>query len=236
MKILIAEDDLASRKVLKHYINNLPNFQIVEEVQNGEELVQAIMKVKPDIVLVDIGMPLVNGMEAVKSCRKIFPSLKVIFITGHEEYAVEAFDVNAIDYIVKPIELHRLYAALEKAVTISNPHKYSQRELKKDLMVKRHNSFSFIPLEEIIFIERVDRKAVIHMSERKIELNETLTSLEKVLDSRFVTSHRSFIINLEYLTRIDAVGQMYLAYFKNYNETAKISKHKLMDLQNRKSL
>lgn len=237
MKVLIADDNASSRKLLKHLIKTVPNLQVVGESANGEELISKVMIERPDIALVDIHMPLLNGMEAVKSCKKIVPALQVIFITGHDEYALEAFDVNAIDYIVKPIDRTRLFAALDRAAAFSMPPADRQSPLmKKDLMVKQHNHYSFIPLDEIIFIERAERKAVIHTIEQKIELNEALTNLEEILDTRFVASHRSYIINLQHLTRIEASGQSYNAYFKNYDETAKVSKNKLAELQKNKSL
>lgn len=164
--------------------------------------------------------------------------MQVIFITGHDEYALEAFGVNAIDYIVKPIERGRLYSALERAAAFAKQTGTvpPSAPVKKDLMIKQRNQYSFIPLDEIIFIERADRKSVIHMVNQKIELNEALTDLEEILDSRFVGSHRSYIINLQYLTKIEAAGQTYHAYFKNYEETAKVSKNKLAELQKCKSL
>jgi two-component system, LytTR family, response regulator len=238
MKVLIAEDHAPSRKLLKHLIKLLPDYQIVGEAVNGEELIKMAMIEKPDIALVDINMPLIDGMEAMKSCKEIVPSLQVIFITGHDEYALAAFGVNAIDYIVKPIERGRLYSALERAAALirhSTPLP-KQPSVKKDLMIKQQNQYSFIPLDEMIFIERADRKTVIHTIHKKYQLYEPLTNLEEVLDSRFIGSHRSYIINLHYLTRIEASGQSYKAYFKNYEETAKVSKNKLEELQKNKSL
>nr|WP_279664728.1 LytTR family DNA-binding domain-containing protein [Ectobacillus ponti] len=94
----------------------------------------------------------------------------------------------------------------------------------------------FVPLEEILFIERAERKAVIHTVQRKYELNEALAKLEDTLDARFVSSHRSYLINLEALERIETAGQHYKAYFKNYTEAAKISKHKLAELQKYKAM
>lgn len=238
MKVLIAEDHAPSRKLLIHLIKLLPDYQIVGEAVNGEELIKMAMIEKPDIALVDINMPLIDGMEAIKSCKEMVPSLHVIFITGHDEYALAAFDVNAIDYIVKPIERGRLYSALERAAALirhSTPLQ-QRHSVKKDLMIKHLNQYSFIPLDEMIFIERADRKTVIHTIHKKYQLNEPLTNLEEVLDSRFIGSHRSYIINLDYLTRIEASGQSYKAYFKNYEETAKVSKNKLEELQKNKSL
>ncbi|PGY11938.1 LytTR family DNA-binding domain-containing protein [Bacillus sp. AFS031507] len=237
MRILIAEDNPASRKLLKHLVKHVPNYQIVGEAVNGEDLIKKVMMEKPDLVLVDINMPLLNGMEAVKSCKKIVPSLQVIFITGHDEYALEAFGVNAIDYIVKPVERERLYAALDRAATLKNKNvTIQQSSIKKDLMIKQQNHYSFIPLDEIIFIEKADRKSVIHTMDQKIEFNEALTNLEEILDSRFVASHRSYIINLQHLSKIEVAGQTYKAHFKNYVETARVSKQKLTELQKSKSL
>lgn len=235
MKVLIAEDDAASRKLLRHFIGNLPNFKVVGEAANGEELIHYVTKEKPDIALVDIGMPLLNGMEAVKSCKEFLPSLQVIFITGHDDYAVEAFSVRAVDYILKPIERNRLYAALERAAQAFSANADKEMTFKKDLMIKQQKAITFIPLDEILFIERIDRKTVIHTINQKFETNEALASFEETLDSRFMASHRSYIINLDFLTRIETVGQMYKAYFKNYDETAKVSKHKLAELQHCKS-
>lgn len=115
MKVLIAEDDLTSRKLLRHFISGLPNVEIVGEVTNGEELIRCTVTEKPDLALVDIGMPLLNGMEAIKSCKKLLPALQVIFITGCDQFALEAFSIRAIDYILKPIEKDRFYDALERA-------------------------------------------------------------------------------------------------------------------------
>jgi two-component system, LytTR family, response regulator len=237
MKVLIADDNAVSRKLLKNLIKHVPSYQMVEEAINGEDLINKVMIQKPDIALVDINMPLLNGMEAVKSCKKIVPSLQVIFITGHDEYALEAFSIHAIDYIIKPIARDRLYAALERASAFLNrPITFQESPNKKDLMIKQHNEYCFIPLDEIIFIEKADRKSVIHSLNKKIEFNEALTNLEELLDSRFVASHRSYIINLQYLSKIEVTGQTYQAYFKNYKETAKVSKHRLIELQKNKAL
>ncbi|MGG1576300.1 LytR/AlgR family response regulator transcription factor [Fictibacillus sp. NRS-1165] len=236
MKVLIAEDDASSRKLLKLFIDSLPDYHIVGEAKNGEELIKYAASEKPDMALVDIGMPLLNGMEAVKACKEFQPSMQVIFITGHDDYALEAFEVRAVDYMMKPIERNRLYGALDRAAHVI----YSQGErvptVKKDLKIKQQRNIIFIPLDDILFIERMDRKSVIHTKNKSYETNEPLASLEVALDSRFQASHRSYIINAEHLVRIEAAGQMYKAYFKDYGETAKISKHKVDELQRYKAL
>ena len=238
MKVLIAEDDKASRKLLKCFIENLSRFQIAGEAVDGEEFVRLIMNEKPDIAIVDIEMPFLNGMEAVKTCKRLHPSLEVIFISGYDNYALDAFEVSAVDYIVKPIERDRLYTALERVEKrlYQSGIPSEKASENKDIMIKRNNQITFLPPEEILFIEKLDRKTVIHTKDNKYETNEPLTTYENVLGPRFMATHRSYLINLDQLARVETAGRMYKAYFKNYNETARVSKQKLVELQHLKSV
>ncbi|PLR97565.1 DNA-binding response regulator [Bacillus sp. T33-2] len=236
MKIVIAEDDPSLRKLLKHFIKHLVKYEIIGEVCNGEELIEFVTTKKPEIALVDIGMPELNGMEAIKSCKMLFPGLQVIFITGNEEYAVRAFDVGAADYIVKPVERARLYTALQRASERLKANKDTGKKDSKNLLIKQYNHMTFIPFDDIFFIERTERKTVIHTRNQQFEINDSLTNLLKVLDSRFMVSHRSYIINLSYLSRVEAYGNMYKAYFNGYDETARIAKQKLPEIQLNKSV
>ncbi|RFU70792.1 LytTR family transcriptional regulator [Peribacillus saganii] len=134
------------------------------------------------------------------------------------------------------IEKERLADNLEKAMTVLMETVQKQIPPKKELMIKQKNTISFVPFEEILFIERTDRKSFIHTIHKVYEANESLSSFEQAIDSRFIVSHRSYIINLEYLTKICTVGQTYKCYFKNYNIAAKISKHRLDNILRCKSV
>ncbi|MGN7299572.1 LytR/AlgR family response regulator transcription factor [Ferdinandcohnia sp. SAFN-114] len=231
MRLLIAEDDLSSRKLVKKLIERFTDYKIVAEATNGEELIKMVIREKPDVALVDIGLPFLNGMEAIKSCKEVIPNLHVIFITGNDEYAIEAFNINAADYIMKPIEFPRLLESLERVKKINS----EDLNTKKDLMIKYNSCYIFIPMSEIIFIEKNDRKSVIHTTKGQYETYESLSNLENILDQRFLTSHRSNIINMDLLDRIEAVGNMYFVYFKNYKEKAKMTKSKFHILQKYKA-
>ncbi|PLR96750.1 LytR/AlgR family response regulator transcription factor [Bacillus sp. T33-2] len=236
MKVLIAEDDLSSRKLLKYFIQSLPNYEIVAEATDGEELIQKIVTEKPDLALVDIGLPMLNGMDAIKSCIDFHPGLQVIFITGSDDYALEAFEVRALDYILKPIERNRLYSALDRAAQAFNRTADKVTAPKKDLMIRHQHSIIFVPFNDILFIERFDRKSVVHTWHKLFETNETLANLDNLLDSRFMASHRSYIINMDHLIIIEACGQSYRAHFNGYDKTAKVSRQKLGELQHYKSI
>jgi len=234
MKVIIADDDNPSRMLLLHFIQMLPEYSIVGEASTGDELVELVMSEKPDIALVDINMPRLNGVEAVKVCKRVFPSLQVIFTTGYDEFAVEAFNLSASDYIVKPIERSRLFMALEKAkrsLQICMKQAKSCEGKTKKLAVKSNNTYFYLPLDDLLYIEKEGRKTVLHMENDRLETNESLQELEERLPSTFYKTHRSYLVNLKKVKKIVPSGETYLVYFAGSNKGAQISKLKINEVQ-----
>jgi two-component system LytT family response regulator len=235
LKIVIADDNESSRTLLRHYIHLLPHYEVIGEAADGEEFVQVVLDKKPDLVLVDINMPNLDGMEAVKLCRELLPNLQIIFTTGYDEFAVEAFNIAAADYIVKPIERTRLFHALEKArklVQLSSHRQELSLEEKKTIFeIKSQNSILFLPMQEILFIERERRKTVIHTRNEKYETTESLNEVASRLDSYFFKTHRSYIVNLKQIFKIEADGETYRVHFFNSDKVAYISKLKINEVQ-----
>jgi two-component system, LytTR family, response regulator len=233
LKIITADDNVTSRVLLSHFIHFLPQYKIVGEAVNGEELVRLVLEEKPDIALVDIDMPDLNGMEAVKICKQLVPDLQIIFITGYDEFAVEAFEISATDYIVKPIERTRLFHALEKARKLIELSRQNCLLKSKDkrLGIKSQSSILFLPLKDILFIEKENRKTVIHTSNERYETTETLSEIESKLDDYFFKTHRSYIVNLKKIVKIEPAGETYLAHFLDSHKIAYISKLKINEVQ-----
>lgn len=228
-RLIVADDDQLSREILKHFLSLLPQFSVCGEASNGEELIGQVMTLQPDLILLDISMPKMDGIDAIKTILKINPHAKFIFITGHDNYAVEAFSLAAVDYIVKPVERSRLYVAMEKAAKIlSIP---TEKTSNPKLVVKSRGSFHYIPLDDIIFIEKVDRKAIIHTLSASFQSSDTLEVILNKLDNRFINTHRSYIINVEHLVNITPVDETFMVSFHNYDKKAIISKHKIAKTQ-----
>ena len=237
LKVIIADDTTTSRTVLRRFLESFQNISIVGEAENGEELLQKVAVEEPHLVLVDISMPILNGIEAIRSCMQILPQLKVIFITGHDDYAVEAFNLSAVDYIVKPVERVRLLQAVEKArqaVKSRNDQLLKEfsnmKEGLKRLVLRAERTIHFIPFPDILFIEKTARKAVVHTKLKKIESNETLGALLKRLDTGFLQTHRAYIVNFAHVSSIVPSGDTNLVYFHNDDRQAYISKHKLNEV------
>ncbi|MFZ7942488.1 LytR/AlgR family response regulator transcription factor [Neobacillus sp. 19] len=225
LKVMIADDDLSSKSLLYSYLQFVPNYKVVGEVSNGEELIQRVMKEKPDIVLVDIDMPKLNGVDAAKACKRMFPALQVIFTTGYDEFAVEAFNLAAADYLVKPIEKVRFFIALEKAkLGLQLQKRIEERKIAAKLSIKSNHTFLYIAMEEILFVEKEGRKSRIHTVDDLIETIESLQEIERRLPKYFYRTHRSYVVNLRKIVKIESFGESYLAYFLDSNKTAHVSK------------
>ncbi|PLR81368.1 LytR/AlgR family response regulator transcription factor [Bacillus sp. V33-4] len=233
--IVIADDDATAREILNHYIELVPDFRIIGEAPNGTELIPLVLTKKPDIIIVDIDMPGLNGLDAVKSLKELFPSLAVIFTTGHTEFAVDAFDISATDYVIKPIDTTRFFKALEKAKKLVQMQKdvsTMTNDSKKTLTVRTMNAHLYLPVDDILFVEKEGRKTVIYTGYDRFETNESLQELEVRLQPVFFKTHRSFLVNLEKIIKIEVMGESYIAHFSNFNKTAHISKLKIQEVQN----
>ncbi|MED1205729.1 LytR/AlgR family response regulator transcription factor [Heyndrickxia acidicola] len=231
INVMIIDDNEDSIEILHYYLRGHEHFEVIGICRNGEELVDQVMRKKPDLLLVDINMPNKNGIEAVKECISFYPNLRFIFITGYEHYAVEAFDLSAVDYIVKPIEKKRLHQALGKAIDKIEYGNQLPKTKIQNLSVKDQKGVTYIPLHEIFFIEKKGKKSVIYSKNQNLETNENLANLLSRLDSSFYAAHRSYIINLKKISHIVPQHKTFVAYFHQFGYNASISKLKINDIR-----
>jgi two-component system, LytTR family, response regulator len=239
IKIILADDHEDSIEIMEYFIRDLSDFEIVGSCHNGDKLVEEVMLKKPDLVLTDINMPMKNGMQAIKECLSFSPDMKFIFITGYDEYAVKAFEIAAVDYIVKPLEKIRLYQALVKAKAIIS---FEQSEPQMEefnmniLPLKDQHSIQFIPLTNIYFIEKAGKKCLVYTKTGIYETSETMAKILTRLDASFFQSHRSYIINLNEISQITPQNETFIVYFKDCDKQASISKLKINEVRERISL
>jgi two-component system, LytTR family, response regulator len=235
IKLLLADDNQESLEILEHFIENIQGgFQVVGKCNDGEQLIDLVMQLKPDLVITDINMPKKNGIEAMKECLSFYPTLRVIFITGYEEYAVEAFRLHAIDYVIKPYEKTRLYQALEKArEIITYTPKEKRYEKIKNLPIKQKNSTYFVPLDEIFFIEKSEKKCLVYTKKQVFETSESISKILEKSDNHFFLAHRSYIINLQKVSHIVPQKESYISYFYDFDMNASVSKLKINEMRDR---
>lgn len=241
IQVVIADDDEASLKLVDVLLKLEEGFNVVAKAVDGQDLVDKVLEHEPDLAIVDISMPHITGFEGIKRCIKSQPDLKVIFVTGIKDFAIDAFNIDAIDYIVKPMEPERLRDALSKAekqIDATRRLRQKQRELllkehseqlPKRLMIRNESLYSvtLIPLDDIIFIQKETngKKSFIHTKERVYEVNDTVSSLLHKLDYRFIQTHRSHIVNINYIKEIIPSGALYQVKFNDYDKEAFISRN-----------
>jgi two-component system LytT family response regulator len=212
-KVVIIDDEPLARSIVVEYLQDRKDIQVVAECNNGYEGVKAIMQHKPDLVFLDIQMPKINGFEMLELLDTIPP---VIFATAFDEYAIKAFEANAVDYLLKPFSKERLNTALEKWNS-KNPLKEQdkniqslmestdkQAEEKNRIVVKTNSEITILPVNDVFYIEAYDDYVKIFTKNDYFLKKKTMNYYEQVLDpSQFFRVHRSFIINLQQLTRIE---------------------------------
>lgn len=240
IEVVIADDDEASLKLVDILLKMEDGFNVVAKAVNGEDLVDKVMEHEPHLAIVDISMPKLNGFDAIKKCIESQPDLKVIFITGITDHAADAYEIDAVDYIVKPMQPERLKEALSKArnqITTEERVKQQQREIQlqqyadqipKKLMIRNESvySISLVPLEDIIYIqkEKNGKKSFVHTKDMVYEMNDSVSSLLNKLDYRFIQTHRSIIVNVNFIKEVIPKGTVYQIEFQNYDKVAALSK------------
>ena len=206
------DDEEPARAVLKEMLGRMPGVRVLGEAGDGLEAVRAAAKLKPDCVFLDIRMPRLDGFEAMEL---LDPSVAVVFVTAYDSYAVKAFEVNAVDYVLKPFSEARLAEALERARTRARERVRPEPgalaaaalppgEFLSRIVLRDGPNVRVLPVEKLDFAEAQDDFLAVKAEGKKHVKSQTLSSLAASLDpSRFVRVHRSYIVNLDRLQRIE---------------------------------
>lgn len=211
IKCVIIDDEPLARLIVKEYLQQYPEVEVLQECNDGFEGVKAIMQHQPDLIFLDIQMPKINGFEMLEL---IETPPAVIFTTAFDEFAMKAFDNNAIDYLLKPFSKERFDKAFEKWLSKRNTPSDINDQLSENrqrtadensrVVVKTHNQIRIIPIHDIIYLEAYDDYVKMHTTQGMFLKKRTMSSFEQGLNPNdFVRVHRSYIIKLDQLTRIE---------------------------------
>jgi len=213
LRVIIVDDEEPARRLLKDYLEAMDGVAIVAECGNGFEAVKAVAEHQPDLMLLDIQMPKLDGFEVVELLEQELP---IIFITAHDEHALRAFEVHAVDYLLKPFSAGRLEEALKRArerigrgdaspslddlVASARPE---GADLDR-ILVRDGSDVRVIPTDAVDYIEARDDVVAIHVGGESHLKAQRLSMLEERLDQkRFIRVHRSFILNIDRLRSIE---------------------------------
>jgi len=225
MKVLIVDDESLARELVRNYLKEISDIEIAGECSNGFEALKAVQDLQPDLLFLDIQMPKINGFELLEV---LDPRPEIIFCTAYDQYAIKAFEMNAIDYLLKPFSRERLLKAVEKAKErIGAPSRSSIEKLQQDIddsprlleriVTRLGTKVTVIPVDRIHYLEAADDYVMIH-SELGNHLKEkTMKYFEAHLpQDQFIRVHRSYIVNISEIKSLELYSKdSYLAVIKN---------------------
>jgi len=235
IKVLIIDDEQLARDLLKNYLSRDPRLEIVGECSNGFEGVLSIQELKPDLVFLDIQMPKITGFEMLELLTD--PPV-IIFSTAYEEFAIRAFEANAVDYLLKPYPFERVQVAIEKALksiqsgsgnTVELEHLSQTHEehsgIISRIVVKSGAKIRIIPVETIDYLESEDDFVMIYCKEGHFLKQKTMKYFENHLDpNKFIRIHRSCMVNSSQIAEIQQYGKESWVLLTKQGAKLKISK------------
>jgi len=234
LKVIVIDDEPLARSLLKKYLSEIEGIEIVGEYENGFEGLKGIAKLKPDLIFLDIQMPKLNGFEMLELLDEL---PHVIFVTAYDQYAVKAFERNAIDYLLKPFSPDRLNASINKVKELTGKptempelkefirEHEEQEETIDRIAVKTGTKIKIIYNDEVEYLEAQDDYVMIYTSEGKYLKQKTMKFFETHLPAQsFIRVHRSYIVRIDFVSQIELYEKdSYIIKLKN-NQTIPVSK------------
>ncbi|MBP3705497.1 MAG: response regulator transcription factor [Clostridia bacterium] len=194
IRILIGDDDFGMLLIMRKLIERAEGYELVGEARNGEELIAYFDKFHPDVVLMDVEMPGISGVELAKEIRKTNETVQIVFVTGYSDYIAEGYEVSALHYLMKPVNEEKFFSVLDRAVV-----RLKSRE--KSVLLECAGETVRVPLHEIRYMDVRQNYVTVHGKE-EYTVKKTLGAMERELDSRFFRAGRSLILNLTYIRRV----------------------------------
>lgn len=242
IRTLIIEDEAPARTLLRKFLEGFEEIDVIGECADGFSGLKVINETQPDLIFLDIQMPKLTGFELLELLENL---PEVVFTTAYDEYAIKAFDLNAVDYLMKPFSKQRLRQAVDKVIErfklrlSAKPkieklieHVHAKNKSLERVVVKSGSKIHIIPVDQIEHIEAQDDYVFIYSPEGRFLKKETMQSIEQNLPAeQFIRVHRSHIVNIRQIQRLEQYGkENYLLILKNGNQVG-VSKSRIKDLK-----
>lgn len=240
IKCMLVHKNTHSMGFLKMVLEKVEGITIVGVADDEFKTLELVSTFFPDLLFIDIDLPEINGLDIAKELSKLQVSPFIVFATSYRDYAVEAFELEVVDYLLKPINERRVLKTIQrvrrKLVQRNGEMHTVLKALKKGnkIFIRYNGEIIFIDVNEIVFIEKDGKKALIYTLNKKYETYEAIGELERKLQAyNFFRSHKSYLINLDKVEKIIPWGTTScLVKFKNFNKDALINRTKANQFTN----
>ncbi|HSQ88074.1 LytTR family DNA-binding domain-containing protein [Romboutsia sp.] len=240
MRSIIVEDEFPAREELKYFINNFSDIEIINEFDNGLDVLKFIQENSVDVIFLDINIPLLDGMLLAKTIKQFKRSPKIVFITAYKEHAVDAFELEAFDYILKPYSEKRIVSTLNKLKKSNEIDNKSTKvnSLTKEIALSsvslwKNDKLIVINISDIYYCEAKERETIVFTKDSEYIVKTSITEFEKNLKNNlFFKTHRSYIVNTSKIKEIIPwFNNTYKLKLKDINSEIPVSRSKIKDFR-----
>ncbi len=234
MKVLIVDDEVLARDRLREHVLRLESEADIEYAQDGNEAIEKVNAGQPDVVLMDIRMPVMDGLQAASYMMSLDDPPAVIFTTAYEDHALEAFEVNAVDYLLKPVRQDRLRQAFEKAERFLRQPSDDEftgrdrRTTRSHVSINTRGQIRLIPVKEIIYFMADSKYITVRTADARHLIEDSLTSLEKEFGDRFMRVHRNSLVSTDYMRGLEKQSNnKWMIVLDQVDELIEVSRRRL---------
>ena len=231
---IIVEDELPAREELKYFLNEEKEIKLIAEFDNPLDTLNFLENNTTDVIFLDISMPDMNGISLGKIVTKMYPNMKIVFITAYKDYAVDAFEIKAFDYLLKPYSETRIRNLLKSLVNTETEviSSIKNSNLKK-ITVNIDERLYVISLNDVDYIEASEKETLIFSNQKKYISKIKISKWEEMLKGyNFYRCHRSFIIDLDKITEIEQwFNSSWIIKIKNYTTAIPVSRNNIKELK-----
>ncbi|MFW2178271.1 MULTISPECIES: LytR/AlgR family response regulator transcription factor [unclassified Moraxella] len=241
MRVVVCDDEPLARERLTRIVRE-EGHEVVAQAMTGIEVIAKVKETTPDVVLLDIRMPEMDGIRAAKELNELNNPPAIIFVTAYDHYAIAAFKSHAIGYLLKPANKEELVEALNRASTLNSAQLNEIRRLedptaqpmRQHIAARTHRGVELIPLSDIYFFTADQKYVQVRHKGGTVLIDETLKELEQEFGDAFFRVHRNALINLDYLEMLEAIDQgQYQVRFKGLNDKLAVSRRHLPMLRDK---
>ncbi len=213
MRVLIVDDEPPARERLKRLLEEIDACELAGEAGNGAEAIALAVRLAPDVVLMDIRMPGMDGVEAARHLGQLDEPPAIIFITAYDEYALRAFDTSAVGYLLKPVRREKLADTLTRAARLTKPQlaaiakAAAPRQRRTHLSVRIRGELRLIPIEDVLYFLADQKYVTVRHRGGEDLIEESLKSLEEEFDPDFLRIHRNSLVAVRHIASIERSGE-----------------------------
>jgi two-component system response regulator AlgR len=240
MRVLICDDEALARERLARFLRDMEGYEVVGEAENGEDALRQVTLLHPDIVLLDLRMPVMDGLACAEELARLPDPPAVIFCTAYDEHALAAFQVQAVGYLLKPVRKEQLVAALERAVKVNRAQLEAVKTTTEDartngrshITAKTHRGIELIPVDDVRYFLADQKYVTVRHGKGEVLIDETLKDLENEFGVRFIRIHRNALLALHFLDGLELVAPgQYQVRIKGIEERLVVSRRHLPELR-----